>query len=441
MVDVRPMSRSSTLAPEVIQGTPGQQRPVSQPGQDRPRSQLSQGSGSGLRSRRSDPTEMMNYELGDNVEKDSSSSNELRSRPIIEHLAKIDSEGTNNFPASRLEDVKTTADEVSAPVQTSGSAPAEVIVNEMSLDISAISSVEAGASLTSTGPTPSGNNKPDSKSSVRSSSSGGTKPRSRESKSIESDRKPAPANKSQESISDSKVDVESVVSKIQDATAPISPAPVVARNPAPESFPLPKTTVPTPYRDSNAIDTNVMKDGSVDAPPLPTSSINPDGSSDEYVEDFDSVAKGEPKSSTSSLNEYGTEVFDNSEELMGSVFDQGTGDEEESVKTEASSFVKKIMSPYTGETKGLGDEGYMDDFESVGGGTTTNSAEYDEDFEKAPPSVKAASFPSDYDEEFEKDFNAQDMDSQLGSSLGIFEDTDVNSDASIDFSSVENERK
>merc|ERR1711991_669052 len=108
-----------------------------------------------------------------------------------------------------------------------------------------------------------------------------------------SNRKPAPANKSQESTSDSKVDVESVMSKKLDAAVPISPGPVVARNPAPESFPLPKTTVPTPYRDSNAIDTKVIKDESVDAPPPSTSSINPDGSSDEYVEDFDSVAKGE----------------------------------------------------------------------------------------------------------------------------------------------------
>merc|ERR1711991_1249246 len=141
--------------------------------------------------------------------------------------------------------------------------------NEMSSGISAISSVETGASLTSTGPIPTGNNKPDSKSSVRSSSSSGAKSHPRESKSssIGSNRKPAPANKSQESTSDSKVDVESVMSKKLDPAVPISPAPVVPRNPAPESFPLPKTTVPTPYRDSNAIDTKVIKDESVDAPP------------------------------------------------------------------------------------------------------------------------------------------------------------------------------
>merc|ERR1711871_137670 len=98
-----------------------------------------------------------------------------------------------------------------------------------------------------------------------------------------------------------------------------------------------------------------------------------------------------------------------------------------SIASEATSFVKEILKPYETKSKREGTDEYVDDFESVGGSgasAAVASADYDDDFERAPPNVAAARFPSDYS----ADFNAQstgDVESQLGSSLGIFEDLDV----------------
>ena len=141
----------------------------------------------------------------------------------------------------------------------------------------------------------------------------------------------------------------------------------------------------------------------------------------------DSDTKGNIDNATSSSSKYENVSYD-SNSLMGSADDPLDDlNMSSSIATEASSFVKEILKPYEQKSKSDGTPGdYIDDFDSVGGSriSVAASADYDDDFEKAPPNVAAANFPSDYSADFNA-HNTGDGESQLGSSLGIFEDLDA----------------